>query len=103
MKTPQVLSFYDNETNAPKLFGAKDVRGFFKDGFHEFLVHGNKNAVNPAWTGTKVAGLFAFDLAASASAVVRVRLCRSAPNRAHCAYAAWLLCGCYVVGRLCRF
>ncbi len=79
-ESPRALLFCDNETNAPKLFGAKHVHGFFKDGFHEFVVHGNKDAVNPARTGTKVAGLFAFDLAAGASGGVRVRLCRSAPN-----------------------
>ena len=79
-ENPQALLFCDNETNTPKLFGAKDVRGFFKDGFHEFVVRGNEAAVNPQGIGTKVAGLFAFDLAAGASAAVRVRLCRSAPN-----------------------
>ena len=78
--SPQALLFCDNETNTPKLFGAEDVHGFFKDGFHEFLVRGNKAAVNPEGIGTKVAGLFTFDLTGGASAVARVRLCSSAPD-----------------------
>ena len=79
-ESPRALLFCDNETNAPKLFGAKDVHGYFKDAFHEFVVHGNKAAVNPDGIGTKVAGVFAFDLTAGASAVVRARLSPSAPN-----------------------
>ena len=70
----QALLFCDNETNAPKLFGATDVHGYFKDAFHEFIVHGNKDAVSPARTGTKVGGLITRDLAAGASTVMRVRL-----------------------------
>ena len=79
-ESPRALLFCDNETNAPKLFGAKGAHGYFKDGFHEFVVHGNKAAVNPEGIGTKVAGVFAFDLTAGASAVVRARLSPSAPN-----------------------
>ena len=29
--------------------------GYFKDAFHEYLIHGNHAAVNPAHTGTKAA------------------------------------------------
>ena len=56
---PQDLLFCDNETNAPKLFGATDAHGYFKDAFHEYIVHGNTGAVNPARTGTKAAGVYA--------------------------------------------
>ena len=55
-----------------------DVHGYFKDAFHEFVVHGNKAAVNPEGIGTKVAGLFAFDFAAGASAG---RACAALPLR----------------------
>ncbi len=43
---PQDLLFCDNETNTPKLFGARGVRGCFKDAFHEYVVNGNESAVN---------------------------------------------------------
>jgi hypothetical protein len=77
---PEDLLFCDNETNAPKLFGATDVRGYFKDGFHEYLVHGNAAAVNPARAGTKSAAVYAPTVPAGGTAVVRVRLGRDRPN-----------------------
>ena len=73
---PQDLLFCDNETNAPKLFGATGVHGYFKDAFHEYLVNGNAGAVNPARTGTKAAGVYAPTVPAGGNVVVRVRLGR---------------------------
>jgi hypothetical protein len=78
--SPRALLFCDNETNAPKLFGAQDVRGFFKDACHEYVVHGRRDAVNPARSGTKVAGLYEFEVPAGGSAAVRVRLSPGGPN-----------------------
>src|ERR1051326_4859189 len=54
---PQWL-FTDNETNTQKLFGAPNANRYVKDAFHEFVVHGNKAAVNPAGAGTKAAALY---------------------------------------------
>ena len=71
---PQDLLFCDNETNSPKLFGATDVHGYFKDAFHEHLVGGNTGAVNLARTGTKAAGVYALDVPAGSSVAVRLRL-----------------------------
>ena len=81
-ETPQDLLFCDNETNVPKLFGAPDAHGYFKDAFHEYIVHGNTGAVNPARTGTKAAGVYAFDVPAGSSAAAR-RAAPSSPSRAH--------------------
>jgi hypothetical protein len=36
---PQDLLFCDNETNCQKLFGLTGVKGYFKDAFHEYLIH----------------------------------------------------------------
>src|SRR5437667_2779 len=47
--------FTDNETNTQKLFGAPNSHPFVKDAFHEFVVHGRVEAVNPAGVGTKAA------------------------------------------------
>jgi hypothetical protein len=68
------LLFCDNETNLPRLFGTNGVSGFFKDAFHERVIRGAVNDVNPDGIGTKAAGWHRFDIAAGASAVVRVRL-----------------------------
>ncbi len=75
------LLFCDNETNAPRLYGI-DARGAFKDAFHEYVVRGNLGAVNPRQTGTKAAAHYVLEIAAQASARVRVRLRAGAALRA---------------------
>jgi len=71
---PREVVFCDNETNVRRLFGERDATGFFKDAFDEYVVHGRSDAVNPARTGTKAAGLYTLDVAAGGRAVIRVRL-----------------------------
>ena len=34
------------------------TQGYFKDAFHDYVVHGRAEAVNPAGEGTKIAGLY---------------------------------------------
>ncbi len=70
---PHELLFCDNESNVRRLYGIEQD-GYFKDAFHEYLVHGRTDAVNPERIGTKAGGLFVLDLPARSSAVVRVRL-----------------------------
>jgi hypothetical protein len=70
---PDRLLFCDNETNSPRLFGVQ-VQGYFKDAFHEYVVHQRTEAVNPAGRGTKVAGLYLREIAAGGCATIRVRL-----------------------------
>jgi hypothetical protein len=70
---PQLL-FCDNETNVRRLYGTSDATGFFKDAFHEFVVNGNKGAVNPQRVGTKAAALYQLSLASKGSACLRLRL-----------------------------
>src|SRR5947208_3266846 len=67
------LLFSDNDTHLRRLYGL-DVRGYFKDAFHEFLVHGRKEAVCPEQEGTKAGVGYRLDLPARASAPVRLRL-----------------------------
>ena len=66
------LLFCDNDTNLRRFYGL-DVRGYFKDAFHEFLVHGRKEAVCPEQEGTKAGVDYRLDLPARASAPVRLR------------------------------
>ncbi|MBL8232432.1 MAG: glucosidase [Bryobacterales bacterium] len=47
--------FTDNETNTERLYGHRNGSEYFKDAFHEAVVHGNHSAVNPASQGTKAA------------------------------------------------
>jgi hypothetical protein len=68
------LLFCDNETNVRRHFHLRDAAGFFKDAFHEYVVAGNKAAVNPAQTGTKAGALYELKLPAGGSQQVRLRL-----------------------------
>src|ERR1700674_1328315 len=68
------LLFTENETNFQRLFGVENHSPYVKDGFHEYLIHGRQDAVNPAETGTKAAALYRLELPAGGSAVVRLRL-----------------------------
>jgi hypothetical protein len=70
---PELL-FCDNETNARRLFGIADAKGFYKDGFDEYIVHGNHAAVNPEQTGTKAGVLHKLTVGAGKSAQIRLRL-----------------------------
>ena len=70
------LLFCDNETNVRRHHDRKDAPGYFKDAFHEYIVAGNKAAVNPASTGTKVGALYELNIPAGGSATVRVRLAK---------------------------
>jgi hypothetical protein len=73
-ETPDRLLFCENETNFVRVFGASSGEPYRKDAFHEYVVGGRKEAVNPAGEGTKAAGLYRRVIPAGGSAVVRVRL-----------------------------
>ncbi len=68
------LLFTDNISNARKLWGAENEGRFVKDAFHERVVGGAEDVVNPAGCGTKAAAWFRFDVPAGESRTVRLRL-----------------------------
>jgi len=72
-----VLLFSENETNVRRLYDQPEAKGFFKDAFHEYVITGNKSAVNPAQTGTKAGALYELAVAAGQSATVRLRFAKS--------------------------
>jgi hypothetical protein len=74
-EAPDRLLFCDNESNFARLFGVPSAQGYFKDAFHEYVIHGHAEAVNPAGQGTKVAGLYVRGVPPGGSIAVRVRLC----------------------------
>ncbi len=67
------LLFCNNDTNSQSLFHQKTA-GYFKDAFHEYLIHGNHHAVNPQRDGTKATGHFSFSVPAHDKVEVRLRL-----------------------------
>jgi hypothetical protein len=80
-KGPELL-FTENETNAERVFGSRSASPFVKDAFDAYVVHGLRDAVNPAQTGTKAAALYRLEVPAGGSAVIRLRLTDVAPDRA---------------------
>ncbi|MFM0392163.1 MGH1-like glycoside hydrolase domain-containing protein [Paraburkholderia phytofirmans] len=74
------LLFTENETNNARLFGTDNASPYAKDGIHDFIVHGDAAAVNPAHQGTKVAFHYQLGVDGDASQVVRLRLTSQAPG-----------------------
>ncbi len=66
--------FTENETNCEKLWKAPNASPFVKDAFHEFVVGGNCEAVNPAMIGTKCALHCVLDLSGGEERVIELRL-----------------------------
>ncbi|KAG0325964.1 hypothetical protein BGZ99_010337 [Dissophora globulifera] len=75
------LIFTNNESNNKKLFQSTNKSEFVKDGFHEYIVNGNKDAINQRdHTGTKAAGVYRFEkVPAGGQVELRVRLNRKPP------------------------
>lgn len=73
--------FTENDSNSRALWGAESGK-YTKDAFHERVIHGRADAVNPAQRGTKASAWFTFKIAPGASEVVRMRLTeRTDPTR----------------------
>ncbi len=72
--TPAPWLFTDNETDNEKAFGVPNTVRFVKDAFHQFVVDGNADAINPKSYGTKAAPHYRFTVPAGQEVVVRLRL-----------------------------
>jgi hypothetical protein len=76
---PEML-FTENETNFQRVFGFPDGKTHVKDSFHDYLIHGVHEAVNPAQTGTKCAARYHARIAPGASVTLRLRLTNIDPH-----------------------
>ena len=74
---PELL-FTENETNYQKLYQTENKSEFTKDGFNDFFINDNKNAINPENKGTKAAARYILDLEPNESESVYLRLCSQA-------------------------
>ncbi len=66
--------FTENETNTHRLWGIGEAGAFVKDAFHEYVIHGNSKAVNPANTGTKAALHYVLIVPAGMTQTISLRL-----------------------------
>jgi hypothetical protein len=70
--TPELL-FTENETNNQRLFNAANRTPYVKDGINNYIVNGQRDAVNPEQTGTKAAAHYPLEIGAGESVTVRLR------------------------------
>ena len=70
------LLFTENETNQQRLFGKPNSSLYVKDAFHEYVIQGRHEAVNPDRVGTKAAAHYQQEVAPGQAAVIRLRLTR---------------------------
>ena len=73
--TPEML-FTENETNTERLWGWRGDNTFYKDAFHEYLIHGKREAVNPKPLGTKACAVYRLSIEGQDQAILHFRLAR---------------------------
>ncbi|TWU51862.1 MGH1-like glycoside hydrolase domain-containing protein [Rubripirellula reticaptiva] len=66
--------FTDNETNIKRHPGLPSESEFFKDGFNNFIVNGDANAVNPDQRGTKCGAYAKLDIKAGETVTIQLRM-----------------------------
>ncbi len=66
--------FTENDTNSARVFGSPNPKPFVKDSFHDYVIGGARDAVNPAQTGTKCAAHYVVTLPPGGRKVLRFLL-----------------------------
>jgi hypothetical protein len=72
--------FTENDTNRERFGLGANRTPYVKDAFHAYLVHGRRDAVNPAGTGTKAAAHYTVTVVPHGSSTLRLRLRDTAPR-----------------------
>lgn len=70
--SPELL-FTENDTNTRRLYGDEDGARYVKDSINDYIVHGDKEAVNPDKFGTKAAAHYVARLEPRMSSTIRLR------------------------------
>ncbi|HNV26699.1 MAG TPA: glucosidase [Nitrospira sp.] len=70
--TPELL-FTENETNTRRLYGDSDGARYVKDGINNYVVHGDKSAINPDRIGSKAAAHYVFSTQPEQPVTIRLR------------------------------
>jgi hypothetical protein len=72
--------FTENETNRQRLYRTENPTPYVKDGINEYIVHGVKEAVNPAKRGTKAAAHYPITLNPGEMTIARLRFSNTSPR-----------------------
>lgn len=75
------LLFTENETNNSRLFSIPNASPYVKDGIDNYIVHGQKEAVNPNQTGTKASPHYELEIAAGSEQTIRLCLSSKTPEQ----------------------
>lgn len=67
------LLFTENESNTRRLYGDADGARYVKDGINEYVVQGDKGAVNPDRIGSKAAAHYVLSTTPGQPATIRLR------------------------------
>ncbi len=71
---PPELVFTENDTNTERLYGSPNATPYVKDAFHEYVVAGRTDRVNPERRGTKAAAVYRLTVPAGGEVRLRLRL-----------------------------
>ena len=71
--SPKLL-FTENVSNTEKLWRYTSSQGFYKDAFHNCIIHGDTGATNIRETGTKACGWYPMELGPGEQKTIRLRL-----------------------------
>ena len=74
------LLFTENETNNAGLFGGSNTSPYVKDGINNYVVHGQRDTVNPDAIGTKVSPHYQLTVNPRGEQTIRLRLAAAAPG-----------------------
>ena len=67
------LLFTENETNTRRLYGDSDGARYVKDGINDYIVQGDKNAINPDRIGSKAAAHYVRSAMPGQPVTIRLR------------------------------
>ena len=68
------LLFTENETNTRRLYNEDNGSRYFKDGIADYIVHGNKDAINDMPEGTKSSAHYPMSIGPGETVAVKLRL-----------------------------
>jgi hypothetical protein len=74
------LLFTENETNTQRIFGETNRSPYVKDSINDYVVHDQKDAVNPEQRGTKMAAHYQMTVEPRGNQTIRLRLSKAAPG-----------------------
>ncbi len=76
------LLFTENETNTRRLYGDPDGARYVKDSINDYIVHGDKEAVNPDQIGSKAAARYVVNVEPGGTVTLRLRFTDSTDDDA---------------------